>query len=74
MSPQDDPGFDAGACVDATAALLGLPIAPAHRPGVVAYFELAAAMAERVMGLPLAETDEPAEVFRPVEPPQEGGR
>ena len=54
--------------VDAAAALIGLPIAAEHRPGVVAYLGLAAAMAEQVMGLPLGPADEPAAVFVPVEP------
>ena len=56
------------AYVDAAAALLALPIAAAHRPGVVRYFALAAAMAELVEALPLALDDEPAAVFVPVEP------
>jgi hypothetical protein len=54
--------------VDASAAVLGLPLAPEHRPGVIAYFALAARMAELVMGLPLGTEDEPAAVFVPVEP------
>ncbi len=56
--------------VDATAVLLGLPLQPAHRPGELQYFALAAGMAEQVMGLPLAVDDEPAEVFVPVGPPR----
>lgn len=56
--------------VDATAAVLGLPLAPAHRPGVLQYFALAAGMAGQVMDLPLGPEDEPAEVFVPVEPPR----
>jgi hypothetical protein len=58
--------------VDATAAVLGLPLAPEHRPGVVRYFALAAQMAGQVMGLPLGIEDEPASVFLPVEPPPGG--
>lgn len=54
--------------VDAAAALIGLPLAPEHRPGVVAYLQLAAGFAEQVMGLPLGPEDEPAAVFVPVEP------
>lgn len=54
--------------VDAVAATLQLPLRPEHRPGVLHYFALAAAMAELVNGLPLAITDEPAEVFTPVVP------
>lgn len=56
------------AAVDAQAALLGLPLDPAHRPGVLQYYALAASMAELVMGLPLGITDEPAAVFTPVSP------
>lgn len=56
------------AMVDASAAALGLPLQPAHRPGVLQYFALAAAMAELVNGLPLASGDEPAESFVPVAP------
>jgi hypothetical protein len=61
------------ACVDAAADALALPIAPEHRPGVLQFFGLSAAMADLVMGLPLAVHDEPAPVFAPVEPPA-GGR
>jgi hypothetical protein len=57
------------ASVDATAAALGLPIAPAHRPGVLHYFALAASMAELVNGHALSLADEPAAVFTPVSPP-----
>jgi len=56
------------AFVDAAAAALGLPLDPAHRPGVLRYFALAAAMAELVNGLPLGIVDEPAEAFAPIEP------
>jgi hypothetical protein len=55
--------------VDAAAATLGLKLAAEHRPGVLQYFALAAAMAELVQGLPLEPHDEPANVFHPV-PPQ----
>lgn len=57
------------AAVDATAALLDLPLAPAHRPGVLHYFALAADMADVVMAVPLQTADESGAVFRPVEPP-----
>ena len=56
------------AAVDAQAAVLGLPLDPAHRPGVLQYYALAASMAELVDGLPLGITDEPAPVFTPVSP------
>lgn len=56
------------AYVDATAAALQLPLRAEHRPGVLQYFALAAAMSELVDGLPLAVADEPAEVFTPIAP------
>jgi hypothetical protein len=58
--------------VDTTAALLGLPLAPEHRPGVLRYFALAAEMAELVNGLPLGRLDEPAEAFVPISPGDRG--
>ncbi|WPB57722.1 DUF4089 domain-containing protein [Xylophilus sp. GOD-11R] len=54
--------------VDATAELLGLPIAPAHRPGVLGFFALAAAMAEIVEAVPLTPHDESPLRFEPVSP------
>ena len=54
--------------VDAMAALLELPLAPEHRPGVLRYFALAAEMAELVNGLPLAVHDDPAEACVPISP------
>ena len=56
------------AAVSANAALLDLHIAAEHRPGVVAFFTLAAGMAELVQGLPLGVDDEPGNVFEPVVP------
>lgn len=56
------------AAVDAQAAVLGLVLAPEHRPGVLQYYALAAGMAELVQGLPLGRDDEPAAVFTPVSP------
>jgi hypothetical protein len=60
--------FDAEAWLDAQSALLGLPIAPAHRAGVVRYLQLVAGMAPRVMDFPLTPADESGSVFVPVEP------
>jgi hypothetical protein len=59
---------DFGCHVDATAALLDLPIAPEYREGVVRYFGIAAAMAALVMVHRLTVEDEPAALFVPVEP------
>ncbi len=60
--------------VDATAAALRLPIAAAHRPGVIRYVTLAAAMADRLGADVLALDDEPAEAFVPVSPRTGGAR
>jgi hypothetical protein len=56
------------AIVKANADALGLPIAAEHRPGVIAFFTLAAGMAERVMAQPLTHEEESGSVFRPVSP------
>ena len=55
--------------VDAAAALIGLPIPPEYREGVVRYFGLAAQLAELVMTHPLTIENEPAAIFVPVSPP-----
>jgi len=52
--------------VDAAAAVLGLPLDPRHRPGVVRYFTLAASMAAQLDAVDLGVSDEPAEAFTPV--------
>ena len=51
---------DIEAYADATAALLGLPIAPEQRAGVLHYLKLAASMAPRVMDFDLMREDEAA--------------
>jgi hypothetical protein len=56
------------AYVDAAAAVLQLPLSPAHRPGVLHYFALAAGMAELVAAQPLGITDDAAQAFVPVSP------
>ena len=58
-------GFDATAYVDAAAALIGLPLDPAHRPGVVLNLERIAQMAALIAEVPLPDAAEPAPVFRP---------
>jgi hypothetical protein len=60
-----DRSFDAEAYVDAAAALIGLPLDPAHRPGIVLNLERIAQMAALVMAFPLPEETEPAPVFEP---------
>ena len=64
---------DLGACIDSTAALIGLPLAPEHRPGVLRYFGIAASLAALVMEHPLSPEDEPAALFVPVSPPPGDG-
>jgi hypothetical protein len=63
--------MDHATYVDAAAATLGLKIAAEHRPGVLQFFGLAAAMAELVQGLPLEPHDESGNVFLPVAPSSE---
>jgi len=60
-----DETFDVERFVAASAAAIGLSIAPAHQPGVVANLERIAAMARLVMEFPLPEEIEPAPVFEP---------
>ena len=56
---------DIEAYVDAAAKLVGLPLDPAHRPGVVLNLSRIAQMAALVMAFPLPEETEPAPVFEP---------
>ena len=58
----------AEAYVDAAATALGLPIHPDHRPGVLTYFRLAAAMADLVTAPGLHVEEDAAPVFVPIEP------
>ena len=60
--------MDHAAYVDAAAALLGLQLTAAQRPGVLRYFELAASMARALDEVPLEPTDESGNVFVPVVP------
>jgi hypothetical protein len=56
------------ALVAANAAALDLRIAAEHKPGVIAFFTLAAGLAELVNGLPLTVEDESGAVFTPMAP------
>jgi hypothetical protein len=58
-----DQPFDGEAYVDAAAALIGLPLDPAHRPGVVLNMRRLAEMAALVMEFPLPDDTEAAPVF-----------
>lgn len=57
--------FEAERLVDSVAAAIRLPIAPEHRPGVIANLAALEAMAQLVMDFPLADDIEPAPIFRP---------
>ena len=57
--------FDVDAYADAAAAAVELPIAPAHRPGVILNLERIAAMARLVLDFPIGDEIDPAPVFRP---------
>ena len=56
---------DYAAFVDLAAALAGLDLDPAHRPGVIVNFERIAQMAGLVTDFPLPDGTEPAPVFEP---------
>ena len=56
------------AYVDAAAAALSLPLSPAHRPGVLHYFALAAGLAESLNADSLGVADDPADSFVPISP------
>jgi hypothetical protein len=60
-----DEWFDIEAYVDAATALLGLPIDPAHRPGIVLNLRRIADLAALVMEFPLSDDIEAAPVFEP---------
>jgi 1-carboxybiuret hydrolase subunit AtzG-like len=56
---------DVGATVDRVAETIGLEIAAAHRPGVIANFERISGLAALVTAFPLPEDVEIAPVFVP---------
>ena len=60
--------MDFDAYVTQAAPLVGLPIAPEHRPGVVVYLELATRIAQRMTGFALEPADESGNTFVPVSP------
>ena len=57
--------MDSAECIDRIASLVGLPLNPDHRLGVVANFERIQAIAQLVMEFPLPEEIESAPVFEP---------
>ncbi len=69
MSTSTTTPVDLQAYMDSTAAMLGLPLAPEHRPGVLRYLQLVATLAPRVNDFALrtlTPADEPANHFTPV--------
>ena len=60
-----DQSFNAEAYLDAATPLLGLPIDPAHRLGVLLNLQRLAEMAALVMEFPVPDEIEPAPVFAP---------
>ena len=69
MSNEDPPGRPAelniAAYVAHASALLGLPLAEAHQPGVMANLSQLHAIAGPLLAFPLDETVEPAPRFAP---------
>jgi hypothetical protein len=61
-----DAGDPIARAADAQAALLGLRIDPAHRPGTIASLAQTAAMVALLMDFPLPPGVEPAPVFSPL--------
>ena len=59
------PHFDPEALARQAAAAIGLPLHPAHLPGVTMNLGLAARMAALVEAVPLTPADEAAPVFDP---------
>ncbi|MCU0567823.1 MAG: DUF4089 domain-containing protein [Oculatellaceae cyanobacterium Prado106] len=63
-----NPSLNTAELVDQLAQLLDIPIAPDHRPGVVANFERTMAIAQQVLEFPLPDEIEVAPVFQPLPP------
>ncbi len=72
MNTVTTPPVDMQAYMNSTAALLGLPLAPEHRPGVLRYLQLVAALAPRVNDFALSAltpADESGNNYTPVPAP-----
>ena len=63
-----EPTFDATVWLDTTARSLGIDIAEAHRPGVIANLEIAAQMSARLFAVSLDDDIDLAPVFEPASP------
>jgi hypothetical protein len=64
-SDASDALTDVPQLVDLMAQAIQLPLAPEHRPGVIANFERTMAITQLVMEFPLPEEIEAAPVFEP---------
>jgi hypothetical protein len=60
-----EPSLDSAMLVDQMAALVGLPLQPDHRPGVIENFARITAISQLVTEFPLPETIEIAPIFAP---------
>ncbi len=60
----DEDRFDAAAVADAMAALLGLQLTPAQRPGVLLHLRNTRRIAQALLRCRLPERSENAPVFR----------
>lgn len=54
-----------GAMVDALAPVLGIPVTPEFRPGIIANLRISLDLAALMLDFHLDEREEPAPVFRP---------
>ena len=54
--------------LDVAAAIVGVPVPPAHRDGVLGFFRLSATPAADLAAFELPALQEPAPQFRPAEP------
>lgn len=63
MQGATDKPFDPEAVMDAMIPLLGLPIGPEHRPGVIMNLAVTARLAALVTEFPLPDEVDPAPVF-----------
>jgi Protein of unknown function (DUF4089) len=67
---QPSPAVNLETYMDATAAMLGLPLQPEHRPGVLRYLQMVSSFVPRVteFAATLGPEDESGNTFKPVAP------
>ena len=69
MPEFDQPDFDPGAYAKQAAAAIGLPLNPAHLPGITMNLALARRMAELIGQMEITPADEAAPVYVPRKTP-----